>query len=128
MHPGGRVKPLACWGTESARFRCAARLAVERVAIELSALLKLGLHARPHRSCIRYVVNAFVAAVGVAVFESKEHHIKNAQRPEQNKSFEKMMEFLENPTANGITKDPAYIIQKSILDNYFEKIMPRKKI
>ena len=32
----------------------------------------------------------------VVVFESKEHHIKNAQRPEQNKSFEKMMEFLES--------------------------------
>ena len=27
--------------------------------------------------------------IGVAVFESKEHHIKNAQSPEQNKSFEK---------------------------------------
>ena len=32
--------------------------------------------------------------IGVAVFESKEHHhVKNAESPEQNKSFEKMMEF-----------------------------------
>ena len=34
--------------------------------------------------------------IGVAVFESKEHHVKNAESPEQNKSFEKMMEFLES--------------------------------
>jgi hypothetical protein len=40
---------------------------------------------------------------------------------------EKMLAFLENPTANGIAKDPAYIIQKSILDNYFEKIMPQNR-
>ncbi|MBL07165.1 MAG: hypothetical protein CL773_05525 [Chloroflexi bacterium] len=32
--------------------------------------------------------------IGVAIFESKEHHIKNAESAEQNKAFEKMMEFL----------------------------------
>ena len=32
--------------------------------------------------------------VGVAVFESKEAHIANANRPEQHESFVKMMEHL----------------------------------
>ena len=39
----------------------------------------------------------------------------------------KMMAFLENPTANAIAKDPAYIIQKSILDNYFGEIVPQDR-
>ena len=32
--------------------------------------------------------------IGVAVFESKEAHINNANRPEQNESFMKIMEHL----------------------------------
>ena len=36
----------------------------------------------------------------------------------------KMMAFLKNPSAKQIKKDPAYLIQKSILDNYFNKILP----
>ena len=32
--------------------------------------------------------------IGVAVFESKEAHINNAKRPEQNESFMKIMEHL----------------------------------
>ena len=33
--------------------------------------------------------------IGVAVFNSKDDHINNANRPEQNDSFQKMMEHLE---------------------------------
>jgi len=33
--------------------------------------------------------------IGVAVFTSKDDHINNANRPEQNDSFQKMMEHLE---------------------------------
>ena len=36
----------------------------------------------------------------------------------------KMLDFLQNPTAKAITKDPAYKIQKSILDNYFNNTLP----
>jgi hypothetical protein len=41
---------------------------------------------------------------------------------------EKMMKFLDRPSANGIEKDPAYVIQKSILDNYFNTIMPEQRM
>ena len=38
---------------------------------------------------------------------------------------QKMLNFLDGPaTAKTILKDPAYIIQKSILDNYFTKTLP----
>ena len=33
--------------------------------------------------------------IGVAVFESKKAHINNSNRPEQNESFNKMMQHLE---------------------------------
>jgi len=33
--------------------------------------------------------------IGVAIFESKEAHVSNANRPEQHESFLKMMEHLE---------------------------------
>ena len=36
----------------------------------------------------------------------------------------KMMAFLKNPSAKQVKKDPAFLIQKSILDNYFNKILP----
>ena len=32
--------------------------------------------------------------IGVAIFRSKEDHVNNANRPEQNESFQKMMEHL----------------------------------
>ena len=35
-----------------------------------------------------------------------------------------MMAFLKNPSAKQIKKDPAFLIQKSILDNYFNEILP----
>ena len=35
-----------------------------------------------------------------------------------------MTNFLKNPTPQGISRDPAYKIQKSILDNYFTKTLP----
>ena len=34
--------------------------------------------------------------IGVAVFESKEAHIANANSPEQNESFKKLMEHLDS--------------------------------
>ena len=34
--------------------------------------------------------------IGVAVFESKEAHIANANSPEQNESFSKLMEHLDS--------------------------------
>ena len=37
---------------------------------------------------------------------------------------EKMNKFLNRPTVGALKKDPAYLIQKSILDNYFQKIRP----
>ena len=37
---------------------------------------------------------------------------------------DKMEDFLQNPTSYGISRDPGYKIQKSILDNYFSKILP----
>ncbi|RPG58050.1 MAG: S46 family peptidase [Flavobacteriales bacterium TMED191] len=37
---------------------------------------------------------------------------------------QKLINFLKNPTAKKIKKDPGYIVQKSILDNYFNKILP----
>jgi hypothetical protein len=40
----------------------------------------------------------------------------------------KMMKFLDRPSVNGISKDPAYLIQKSILDNYFNIIMPEQRM
>ncbi|MAQ47557.1 MAG: serine protease [Flavobacteriales bacterium] len=36
----------------------------------------------------------------------------------------KLTEFLQTPSAKRIKKDPGYIIQKSILDNYFNSILP----
>ena len=36
----------------------------------------------------------------------------------------KLTDFLQKPSVKGIKKDPAYIIQKSILDNYFNKTLP----
>ena len=41
---------------------------------------------------------------------------------------EKMVKFLERPSVSGIEKDPAYVIQKSILDNYFNEIMPQQRM
>ena len=38
---------------------------------------------------------------------------------------DKMDEFLKNPKASVLEKDPAYIIQKSILGNYFQNIRPK---
>ena len=38
---------------------------------------------------------------------------------------EKMAGFLTNPSAKKILRDPAYIIQKSILDNYFNQLLPQ---
>jgi hypothetical protein len=47
--------------------------------------------------------------IGVAVFESKETHIANAQRPEQHELFLKMMDHLESePTWT----DGTYVISK----------------
>lgn len=42
--------------------------------------------------------------------------------------LDRIMEFLKNPKASSIKKDPAYIIQKSILDNYFQAIQPQNMI
>jgi hypothetical protein len=39
--------------------------------------------------------------------------------------LKKMNKFLKDPKASSIKKDPAYIIQKSILDNYFQSIQPQ---
>jgi hypothetical protein len=36
----------------------------------------------------------------------------------------KLTDFLQKPSVKRIKKDPAYIIQKSILDNYFNKTLP----
>jgi len=39
----------------------------------------------------------------------------------------KMMNFFKNPSAKLIEKDPCYKIQKSILDNYFNEIVPKRR-
>ena len=36
----------------------------------------------------------------------------------------KLTDFLQQPSAKRIKKDPGYIVQKSILDNYFNNILP----
>ncbi|MDC0189401.1 S46 family peptidase [Flavobacteriales bacterium] len=38
----------------------------------------------------------------------------------------KMNSFLKKPSAKVIKKDPCYVIQKSILDNYFQKVVPQR--
>ena len=41
---------------------------------------------------------------------------------------DKMLSFLEKPSKKIIIKDPCYIVQKSILDNYFTNIVPQRTV
>ena len=64
---------------------------------ELLKTLKEGTASKPPGMVGWFVMNpdAKDEWIGIAVFESKEAHVSNANRPEQHQTFLKVMEHLE---------------------------------
>ena len=64
---------------------------------ELLKTLKEGNESKPPGMVGLFVMNPDTKDewIGIAVFESKEAHVSNANRPEQHQTFLKVMEHLE---------------------------------